>query len=482
MKRKIMTVICIVLTMTLCATFCFSSLAMGTKDYNPSHSEKIRSFLEITDDDGIKNGKKLNSEYDPQNPATWKKGMYGFFFNESGDLSNIFILYYDFVGVLDVSGIDTMRELVIYSGRISGVDVTNCTGLESLDVGRQNITSIDGLESCIALTQANVNENQLTELHLANPNLTTLYCYENQLAEMDLGQCPSLTFISCGNNPITSLDFSANPMITQLYCSDMALNALDVSGLTHLELLWCQNNNISGSLDLTQSESLLVADITGNKLSSASLHTTWHGATVEIDSIGGGYVSFFAKDTLVDGAWTFPVICVAEENASARFIHWIDRSTGEVVSNEPSFTVERGTAGSYTAVFEPTEPSEEHLVFFVDRDGTLLSRQTVQHGGSAVAPDGPTHEYYTFTEWAGGDYSNVTCDMVLVAQYTLNMIIGDVNYNGYVEIIDAVLATRAAMNLITLDDEQLLAADFNEDMHLLVSDSVMIARLALNLG
>lgn len=482
MKQKIMTAICLVLTMILCVMFCFSSLAMGTKDYNPSHSDKIRSFLEIADDDGIKNGTKLNPEYDPQDPTTWKSGMYGFFFNENGNLANIFILYYDLVGRLDVSGIETVCELVAYAGRISEVDVTGCTGLESLDVGRQNITSINGLESCTSLTQANVNENQLTELRLANPNLTTLYCYENHLTGLDLGECPSLTFISCGNNPITSLDFSANPMITQLYCSDMALNSLDVSGLTHLELLWCQNNNISGSLDLTQSESLLIADTTGNKLSSASLHTTWHGATVEIDSIGGGYVSFYAKDTLVDGAWTFPVICVAEENASNRFIHWIDSSTGEVVSDELSFTVERGIAGSYTAIFEPTEPSEEHLVFFVDRDGTLLSRQTVQHGGSAIAPDEPTHEYYTFTEWAGGDYSNVTCDMVLVAQYALNMIIGDVNYNGYVEITDAVLTARASMNLITLDDEQLLAADINEDMHLLVSDAVLIARLALNLG
>ena len=49
----------------------------------------------------------------------------------------------------------------------------------------------------------------------------------------------------------------------------------------------------------------------------------------------------------------------------------------------------------------------------------------------------PAREYYSFSGWAGGDYTCVTEDMVLVAQYSLNMIIGDVNYNGAVEIADA---------------------------------------------
>lgn len=71
--------------------------------------------------------------------------------------------------------------------------------------------------------------------------------------------------------------------------------------------------------------------------------------------------------------------------------------------------------------------------------------------------------------------------MVLVAQYTLNMILGDVDYNGSVEVLDAVLSLRAAMGLISLSEEQALAADFDESHSLNVTDSVMILRAALQL-
>lgn len=70
--------------------------------------------------------------------------------------------------------------------------------------------------------------------------------------------------------------------------------------------------------------------------------------------------------------------------------------------------------------------------------------------------------------------------MVLVAQYSLNMIIGDVNYNGAVEIADAALALRAVMGLLQLDYEQQLAADLNSDGNVLASDAAGILRLVIN--
>ncbi len=478
MKKNFKTSVCLILAAAFSFLLCFPITAMSSAEYNPVHLEKVRAFLETTDENGITNGQKINPSYDPQSPETWRSGMYGFFFNEAGDLTNVFILFIEVTGRLDVSGITTMHELIIYDGALDGIDITGCTGLQNLDLGRQNLTKIDGIETCSALTGANVNENKLVELHLSAPHLTTLYCYQNQLTELDLSQCPALTMVSCGYNPIAELDLSANPAIQSLYCHDMALSSLNVSSLTNLELLWCQNNNLSGSLDLTHSNSLLITDTTGNSLNSASLLSSWHGANVSINSIGGGYVSFYAKDTMVDEQWTFPVTCIAESDENVRFVHWIDDATGEIISEDPAFTIQRGVGGSFTAVFEPYET---YLVFFVDRDGTLISRQSVEYGASATAPEAPAHEYYTFTEWAGGDYNNVTCDMVLVAQYSLNMIIGDVNYDGLVEITDALLAMRAAMSLINLDDEQLLAADANADMHLLITDAAHISRIALNL-
>jgi Leucine-rich repeat (LRR) protein len=38
------------------------------------------------------------------------------------------------------------------------------------------------------------------------PNLTTLYCSDNQLSELDLSPVPLLTELNCFDNPMTELD------------------------------------------------------------------------------------------------------------------------------------------------------------------------------------------------------------------------------------------------------------------------------------
>ena len=58
-----------------------------------------------------------------------------------------------------------------------------------------------------------------------------------------------------------------------------------------------------------------------------------------------------------------------------------------------------------------------YTVTFKDWDGTVLNTQTVKEGGSATAPTNPTRDGYKFTGW-DKDFSNITSDLVLIAQYT----------------------------------------------------------------
>lgn len=59
------------------------------------------------------------------------------------------------------------------------------------------------------------------------------------------------------------------------------------------------------------------------------------------------------------------------------------------------------------------------VVTFVDHDGTVLKTQRVGEGESATPPADPVREGYTFTGWLG-DYTNVTADMTVTAQYVIN--------------------------------------------------------------
>ena len=58
-------------------------------------------------------------------------------------------------------------------------------------------------------------------------------------------------------------------------------------------------------------------------------------------------------------------------------------------------------------------------VTFVDWNGIVLKSEQVEEGLSATAPDDPTREGYTFTGW-DKDFSNVTTNMTVTAQYKIN--------------------------------------------------------------
>lgn len=483
----------LLLAALLAALSCMPAFAaapnFSTQNYNPDHVARIADFLNQTDANGIVNGMKLNPNgYSPDDPSTWRGNLGVISFNEAGDLVDIFVINGSIypqdnglAGSLDVSGITTLHGLFLYNGTLDQLNITGCTGLTEIEVARNCLTSIEGFNTCTNLQTISVGENSISELDVTNAtNATELWCGINNISVLDLTNCVSLTKLGCSSNPISEIDLSNCPNLISADCCDMNLSEFDVCGL-NLQYLYCSGNNIS-SIDFSSCTDLLIADFTNNPMTSMDFNPVWHGAPVHVECSGDGYATALIKDTLDEtGNWTFPVTLYANTRLGSSFLYWEDIDTGEIISTGSQLNLPRFTNANYRAVFRSTTEETEHLVFFVDRDGTMLSRQSVAHGGSAVLPEEPSLEYYTFTGWAGGDYTNVTCDMVLVAQYNLDMILGDVNYNGFVEVSDAVLSLRAAMGLISLSDEQYLAADFDESHSLNVADSVLILRAALQL-
>ena len=60
-----------------------------------------------------------------------------------------------------------------------------------------------------------------------------------------------------------------------------------------------------------------------------------------------------------------------------------------------------------------------YTVRFLDWNGTVLDTQTINHGSNATPPPNPTRDGYTFSGWSG-NYTNVTADVDIIAQYKEN--------------------------------------------------------------
>ena len=185
-------------------------------------------------------------------------------------------------------------------------------------------------------------------------------------------------------------------------------------------------NGVEGSRVINQKQSTTItnytADIT-SYMSDLSLimvtpyNSNWSGNTFEL------------YELWIDVDYT------ASTTYTVRFLDW-DNS---VISTQ---TVPRG--GSATAPSNPTRDGytftgwdksftnitantdihaqytiKTYTVRFLDWDNTVLDTQTINHGSNATPPPNPTRDGYTFTGWSG-NYTNVTANVDVIAQYTKN--------------------------------------------------------------
>jgi hypothetical protein len=70
-----------------------------------------------------------------------------------------------------------------------------------------------------------------------------------------------------------------------------------------------------------------------------------------------------------------------------------------------------------------------YTVVFKDYDETVLSTQELKYGEDAVPPDIPVHEGKTFINW-DGDYTNITQDKVITAIFIDNWTVKFLDYNN----------------------------------------------------
>ncbi len=127
----------------------------------------------------------------------------------------------------------------------------------SLSCSQQNINDLTGIEAFVNLTQLGCNDNNLTNLNLAqNVSLTFLACEKNKLTSLNVSNNCSLTKLFCSNNLLGNLNVSQLTQLNELRCSGNSLSILNLTQNLLLNELYCSSNNLN-NLDITQNTSLV---------------------------------------------------------------------------------------------------------------------------------------------------------------------------------------------------------------------------------
>ena len=127
-------------------------------------------------------------------------------------------------GEISFSGLTALQSLYCYDNDISNLDVSKNTSLEMFNCGETKISNLDVS---------------------TNTALTDLFCYGTNLSSLDVSHNIALKVLECEYTKIDSLDVSANTVLTELHCYNTNISSLDVSHNKVLNTLCCYDTNIT---------------------------------------------------------------------------------------------------------------------------------------------------------------------------------------------------------------------------------------------
>lgn len=103
------------------------------------------------------------------------------------------------------------------------------------------------------------------------PNLQELYCFNNDMNELNLSENPELTYLDCSQNNLrNTLDLSKNRKLKTLICRNNKIETLNLENNVALEKLEFTNNRVK-NIDLSRNTNLLELVCENNNLESLDL-------------------------------------------------------------------------------------------------------------------------------------------------------------------------------------------------------------------
>lgn len=178
---------------------------------------------------------------------------------------------------INVASNAALTYLNLNNNSLMNIDVTSNTNLLSLLVGANNLTTLNVSQNTnlVELSCSNIG---LTTIDLSvNTSLERLICSNSGIITLDLTNNTNLIkLFSHDNESLSSILLPNHPNLTELQCymgvgKSSSLSSIDVSMCPNLETFWCYNNNITGTLDVSNNTKLVNFDCGENDITAINM-------------------------------------------------------------------------------------------------------------------------------------------------------------------------------------------------------------------
>ena len=131
---------------------------------------------------------------------------------------------------------------------------------------KQPVATLEGIEYFTEIEILYCYNNEITELDLSkNTKLKEVVCFNNKITSIDVSNCPDVELLYCRDNLLTTIDTSGNPALNMLLCHSNKITSLDVSNNPALHTLACNTNQLT-SLDVSNNKALEIIECHDNRM------------------------------------------------------------------------------------------------------------------------------------------------------------------------------------------------------------------------
>ncbi|MBR0135096.1 MAG: hypothetical protein IJM18_02755 [Clostridia bacterium] len=359
-------------------------------DYN-----SVVTFLETADTNGLKNGYRLNPDYDPNDPETWHTPIADDHGNYKAGIG--WETELDGLKHLTFFSIDSFNNDEVQAPLCGSIDLSGCKHLYVVNIGGDhsldsvllpdsltffeaqgsyfrtefdlssmgmNDVKVIAVDHNYRLSDIDVSnfdqllnlwafECRLNELDISrNSSLASLMCYSNNISSLDISNNPNLELLICYNNRLSELNLQESRSLMSLQCNDNYITDLDLSCCESLDALWTWNNPMT-HLDLSACPNLEnFYDLRLGGLKEIDITPCIYFDIDYIGCEGGGTIGCYLTFDKHNSYQYVHKMITAQPNPGEEFMGWYN-DEGELVSMDLEYDLMHITHAErrYTAYF-----------------------------------------------------------------------------------------------------------------------------------